>query len=370
MLKRIVPLVAVLAVLVGCLVVPASATVNYNNYISNISVDGANDEVTVIFPGSYTDWAVIRNDIGYHYSSGSSFTSKYDVPDLVSTDIYANILRPVGGLELYNIPNGTTINFLSSIRIDWEVYAYPPITFQRSLVVYYMDASGNLISFDTLDLGIVTSGSNYSSNYYVSECDVTFQINKPNNAYACYFEHRILFTEGTTYTATISGNISDLYLIFSISSLYRLQAESGRTNELLDEVSSQLEANGDKLDEIINGEVEPTPPAGSGSVGDLDDLESGLRDDSQAGLDQGLAMQQSALDIFSQYASAFAVSGLIFNTFANIPFFSFILYISVALGIFGLLVNLGVDASLASSRAKKRDQKQQQKQMIKKSRGK
>lgn len=113
----------------------------------------------------------------------------------------------------------------------------------------------------------------------------------------------------------------------------------------------------DQNDQIINGTVAPDSPDGSDRIDDLDDSEAGLRDDAQDGLNEGMNVVNNALIYIKQYTNAFHCVGAIFSSFAGIPIFTALLYISLALGIFGLLVNLANDVNRATKAKSKTGKK-------------
>lgn len=368
-MKRILFVSLSLILIVSLFVFPALGATNidvidYNNYITDVWVQDGEETINVAFP-----------DTGVWFTSGAdspitSGTFSYMTTSNVNRSIYYDPFRDVHNNILTfrrsDFPTDTVFTFAFSCDTE-NVPKAGYMWFTQ------WDKDGNNLgtvkSSLTLELMIDKEWDTYVT---VKNQSLSFV---PN----CYsFSFMYEFVSSGVPSTTPAGSTvywynyryRDFACQFTIDSIVRQQQLSQTTNSLLTAVEDKLAENGEKLDTIINGDVTPTPPAGGDSVGDLEDVESGLREDSQAGLDDSIAMQQSALQIFQQYSVAFLVVADLFTSFANIPFFSFLLYISVALGIFSLLVNLGVDVSLASDKAKKRDQKHQQRQMIKKSRGK
>lgn len=166
--------------------------------------------------------------------------------------------------------------------------------------------------------------------------------------------------ESDNSTVFIDCRTNLINLVIPYSQLYQLQQQGEKTNQLLQQIDSAMQENGQKLDDVINEQqntnnklddimnntVPSVRPDGQDKVDDLDDAESGLRDDASSGLDEGLGILVDALDILVTYTQAFSALGLIFGYFAGIPFFSALLYISFALGILATI--LGVGLSVAS----------------------
>lgn len=83
----------------------------------------------------------------------------------------------------------------------------------------------------------------------------------------------------------------------------------------------------------------------------LTDLENRLRDFAKTGLQQGKELLENAMAIFEEFAPAFAVVSAIFSLFTNIPFFTFIVSVSLSIGVSGMI--LGFANSVARSFAEK-----------------
>lgn len=356
MIKRILVVSAFLVSLIGLLVFPAGAAgVDYNDLISNIVVDGDNDLVTVSVPSEYMT-ITIYEPATYTYLFADVASSA--TVSLTAEHYYSVVVRAFEfeHLLLNNIPDNTMTAIVFSVD-STSGYETPLLTTMWDF-------------WDSRDVYLSSDLVTHSNTPLYGVFSVDGPLSKPSGAFSgCvslnYSNFSPLFSRDYTF------KVESFDLVFSISSLYRLQQQTGKTNEILTEVEKQLADQGktlddvlgeqqetnDKLDEIINGTVDPSAPAGSGNVGDLDDAEAGLRDDAQSGLDQGIAMQQSALSVFLQYAAAFAVAGDIFGVFADIPFFSFLLYVSVAIGLFALLLNLGLNGISAYERKQHRSKK-------------
>lgn len=348
MTKRILVVSACLMALIGVLVFPAGAAgFDYNDYVTNITVDGDNDIVTVVIPA--VEQTVAYSAAGATFVEGVNGKISFPVTGEVNYDLR---LYPFPDyLDLSNIPDGTTFTMGFHCYLNSGGYDTPTL-----ILAYDYYSNGSYISGSINNLG----KQNVEDVHYYT--GTVLRPTPTANQMGCsmYLYGFVPFNSGT-----VTFKAMDFVMTMTISSLYRLQQQSGKTNEILTEVEKQLADQGktlddvlgeqqetnDKLDEIINGTVDPSAPAGSGTVGDLDDTEAGLRDDAQSGLDQGLEVQQSALDIVLQYASAFACVGWIFNKFADLPFFSGLLYVSMALGIYGTILGVGLSASRTGSRA-------------------
>ena len=344
MIKRILVIASCVALLVCSFALPASATaLDYNDYITNIQVDGDNDIVTVTIPlQGNTQYALYENSNLIGNIFGNEIVGQFKYGN--SYNLYI-MPTPFDSVLLSNIPSGTTVSYDYYITENYPTYNTPIVLFK---VYYYMADGSTIIKSYELDRSPFEWAFPIESTLDIPDGAVSFSTE------VGFLNFSPANDKAVIYVATFG--LKSYTLTMTISSLYRLQQQTGQTNVILKEVEKQLADQGktldevlgaqkdtnDKLDGIINDKVDSTPPSGGGAVGDLDDAEGQIRDDAQSGLDQGLDVQQSALQILQQYWSAFACVGWIFNKFADLPFFSGLLYVSFALGISGSILGLGL----------------------------
>jgi hypothetical protein len=342
-LKRILFISLTIVVLVAFLAFPASAEMlDYTNHIDSIYVSGQNDIVSLRF-----------RDSGVWFAKGDSYfypeSIRFDFSNSPMQIIY-DPFRHKDGTQDYLLRS----DFPNSTPFELSFMALGINDISSAVVhIYQLDESHNVVS--QLDLPVqleIIGGSSPEEVQYRAFTPSNLTFVESCYCFTLFYEFTVLGDGGQPYSYKLYG--PEFVFTFTINSLLRQQMLANRTNNILGAVEDQLAENGQKLDDIINGSVSSTPPSGSGSVGDLDDIEGALRDESQAGLDQGLGMQQSALDVFVQYAAAFGVVKLIFELFSGIPFFTYILYISVAVGIFSVLLNLSFDVRNSFNRKNRR----------------
>lgn len=129
------------------------------------------------------------------------------------------------------------------------------------------------------------------------------------------------------------------------------------TNDKLDDVHGAIDDTNDKLDGITDYEGTPERPDWQDSVDDLEDVEQGALDNVETGMEDADKTFSSALNVISQYAASFAGVTVLFNTFADMPFFSALLSIALSLGIVAAILGIGIDAARSSSRASSKSKK-------------
>lgn len=351
---------AVFAVLAVCstLFVPArAALIDYNDYITNVSVDGDNDLVTITIPADMAYFRITKkNAVGEYKYAGDGFGSfDYKFETDVDYRIWYNPFSYIGdglhGLDLTDIPIGTEITTRFGFNVDSWYMTDTPLLLCR--YYYYEYKETPFLKQQIHKIGNSAEWDNLTDTY--TTIDV-----KGANMLALTFEAQG-FNFPSEYPAPLGVIAYDTVMTLKISSLLRLQQATGKTNQILKQVELQLAEQGktlddirdqndtiiDQNDQIINGQVKPETPDGADRFDDLDDTEAGLRDDSQAGLDTGIEITKNALQIIMQYATAFACAGWIFECFSTLPIFTALLFVSMALGVFGLVVNLAHDVDRA-----------------------
>lgn len=331
----------------------SAAGVDYKDYISNIEVDGHNDLVTITIPASEQYWVFEDLTDGYPPQTFPQGWLDFQGELVEGSDVdyhkYRIQLHPFNGrLNLADIPNNAKYTAGFRFLYSWNTgYETPYVSCNEQ----YYDLSGHWLG--QLQNGVGREPFEANAFYEVSgkiDKDGPYQGGVTGSAASVD-----LFLQLNDFSplsdAWVSFQALDFTMTFTISSLYELQQTQEKTNQLLEAVEYKLEQNGQKLDEIINGEVTPDLPEGSDTVTDLEDAEGSLRDDAQAGLDEGTQLQQNVLEILLEYTGAFAIYSRIVGLFTNIPFFYGLLAVSLALGSVSVILSIGVSAGHTYSKA-------------------
>lgn len=235
-----------------CMVCPTFAEeINYRDYETKVKVDGDNDIVTVEFP---TEW--IRGMIGtrsgtglYKWNGAVLDTYLNSVPDEIRLycapfgTIFSRYTGTYNGryLSLDNIPSDSefTIQFgyggNASSGIAWGSADERFYSVNDTDAEYYFKSVHDL-------------GGEGGTHYY------TFSSTVSTGSGKGWFPMYIFTVESLDdnfYGDHFYLEVTKFQLEISISSLYRLQEQSGITNELLTEVNRQLEEQGKTLDEVL-----------------------------------------------------------------------------------------------------------------------
>lgn len=207
---------------------------DYNDYVTNVVVDGENDVVTVDLPVAETEWQLYSSD-GSRISRSIGFDDFFwyaNPDDLV--DLYVYPFGSHNRMSLSNIPAGTkgTLFFSFDVSASYDV---------SSLVadIYYCDKDGNILRDSHYPL---TLGSNQLSGLYA----IDFELNKASGEVCVML--RISAGDIHVYES-VEVEVTLLYykLQMSILSLYR---EGGLDTALLAEISRQLAEQGKTLDDL------------------------------------------------------------------------------------------------------------------------
>lgn len=340
MLKRIIPLVAILAIIASIFAFPVSADdrvengmtiVDYNDYVSNVQVDGDNDIVTVTLP-PYMYGYIQKDHNGQYMTDGVPLGSLYCFPDDNLTD-YASVYYPGSGitktyLDLANIPDGSSFSTKGKVWIEPNLNGKldASVDVQYYCCIEYFNS--NFVSVGSQRTQI--KGVSYNLGAHVYELPFDGIIEKPENASYCvtFFQFRVVNIDNDGSPIRVWFDFDRPSLKMSISSLYRLQEQSGKTNEL--------------LDKIVNGEVTPEAPEGSGSVGDLDDVEGALKDDTSAGREEAEQIFNESWGLVVAHTAGFLFLSDVIERMIGVGWMRGILTVSLSLGIFAFLVNIAI----------------------------
>lgn len=289
MLKKTIIGLLIIVLLVSMMILPVSAaTFNYNDYIVETAVEGENDILSVSFPTELNRWILAdQHDSAHAMKSYEGVDTAWLNTDWFSgcpNDMFIMVYRPLGNhvLRVDNIPSGSTLTVNFVIDVSTTIADMCFIT-PLYRILYY-DAEGNFLGRSDgiySDEGIV--GGDYSGgvalgNYGTVTFDGSTTISKPDGAvYARFWFYMyadpLKEPEGNKYYFTVRKGGT---FTFSISSLYRLQQSTGQTNELLGDISENIEELpgeiGDVLENQANAEKEQASQEGDSNVGAIVDV--------------------------------------------------------------------------------------------------
>lgn len=268
MLKKTLVFFMAGVLLVGFMSFPASAASNnfldYNDYISNIAVDGDNDLVTITIPLEYSQVFVQESyNGGEFHTVGEAIGGRLDLilhgTEVNSYRVGFYGLSGSNKLIIDDIPNGTTFTQTYSVSAlpDSGIVDTPYYGVYSS----YFNQSGKYIGEKSESLGRV--------DWFLPQ-SVTWVLDKPAGTYAM---NSYVYLRELVYSAadvSVEFVMKPLIIQFSISSLYQLQQETKRTNEILDRVEEELKSQGKTLDSVLEQQEQTNEKLDSlpGEIGD------------------------------------------------------------------------------------------------------
>lgn len=265
--------------LIFVMALPAFAGgLDYNDYVSNVMVDGDNDLVTVSFPTSYAGWVAYEN-LTDKVGEGAGEIQWFSFSTYNQWQIFCNF--PTSRIDVSNIPNGTRVGFGVDLVIQRTTYMPTNQSFEEEVNIVYLLKDGTTTS---QSLGSVTKTRyQYEFTYEISLTTTDFPLEIPNNADSMYLEIKIRSHAGNVGSWTCKCTAQYFDMEMKISSLYRQQQLTGKTNKLLDEVNRQLEEQGRTMNDILNGTPEQNESANNsaGILGDKGDQLGDLADSIQ-----------------------------------------------------------------------------------------
>lgn len=318
----------------GCISVSASTSsvdgrtvVNYLDYVKGYDLTYAGD-----------GWAFIRFDDsmftsykqdvnGYAESLSGSRLWNLKIPNDDAFTSFAVSQIPGGSvnntfLELSNIPTGSRFQihaFADILNID---------TFQSEFLVSinsgvtYYDSNFNKIS-DHISEQVTYS---FDTSERFSQL-VEIALNIPDNATYCSLYTRCNFAIGRT---------NDVDLDF-----LELSFQFSEPNLKISTSYTQI---------IIQSIIQAKPPAGAGTIIDLDEMEDILNGSTGDGKEQAEELFETAPEVIEQYLSGFLFLNAVFSSFLASNWLSSVLIVSLSLGLFAYIVNAAGSAGQAIER--------------------
>ena len=338
-MKRILILICVASIVVSLFAFNAFGAetsdngfnvIDYNDYITNLKVDGDNDIVTVIFPDDM--YSTTQTDInGTSYGRGVLSGNLYMIANDSQSNVNACINCPggaVGGnyLDLSNIPDGSIFSTKNKVSLnEHNSYIDFELTY-HSRIAYFDEKFSWIKNQSSSPINI-----RYEEDVWDYELTYEIAINKPDNAKYCftYFFFDVWAHSLYDEISVISYEFEKPKLTMSISSLYRLQEQTGKTNQILG-----------NIEDAINGEATPVAPENSESVGDLSDLEDSLTQDTEQGREEAEIVFNESSDIVLSHIQGFFFLGMVIEWIFGVGWLRGVLTVSLSFGIFAFIVNI------------------------------
>lgn len=325
MRKLILLVCAVL--LVALMALPASAAIlSWEQYIYSYD----EDSVTCVIPAanSYiTAWNKPGGTV-VKETHAASLTWSFPANSQPCFQVW-----PMGAnnrMTLDDIPDGTLLEYTIT-------YNYSATALYGNLISYiaYYDADFNQVSSTILDSGAQTLPKTFNISHTMD-----FPADAKYFTVWCYLQGWTTLTAANAYGIVCS----DLRFTMDIEYLPDDSAILNGINNKLDGIGDQI---GDINDSINSG---PNSPDGSDIFEDFEQTEDQIMDSVSGGLADIPDLFTDIATNWREYSSAFLAYIRIFEAFAGVSIIPLLLRFSLAFGVVGILVNLGVEGAINADR--------------------
>ncbi len=232
-------------------------------------------------------------------------------------------------------------------------YSQPVISEFKTLQVKFEDSNGNLAVSEIQDCPTVTE-----DNKQWSWCTVpATQIAKISDVHRIWIEYT--FDQPYDYTKPEAQTVG---CILGSQALVTIEDPSteeilGAIDQMKNDITGSIEESTDK---ITNGwDPDPVKPEGSESVDEMEDLEDQIMDGSQAGIDSGNEVLDGFDGALANFRGGFLFLIGIFNLLFENTWLTYVLQVSLALGLIGFILNLVPSIGAKLSRDERRAERRQ-----------
>lgn len=272
-------------VLILCMVVSVDAAVLDPFAMGSITVDGDNEIVHVDFPSTDIFWRSYQDNVLTKTGFGETF--QITLQEKAIDNNYTETL--LFGNNNYFPTSGVTADSMINADLLWGVSA--PGVSQTFQLLYKL----NLRTFDenmnTIAVHVIEENQFDYPTSLGSIMDIPWNVSfsggllKGAAYYNLYVTWDFASINDESVTTSISLSMqSALSLDIPYSQLWMLREQGAQTNKLLNEIDKQMQANGEKLDQIMNGNQADQDAANdfennsSNQGGQLDDANDALND--------------------------------------------------------------------------------------------
>lgn len=340
-MKRTILIISIFAVIISCFCFSVGATsskefLDYNDFLESVTVVGEEDLVTWSFPLSFysCDTYNITTKQYQTIKQSNSMTASFVAGNQYRVSFYSPYLA------IDNIPSNT------SISAQFELDLTRVLGDNKALLnvgASYFDENGNFIKQVNGSMREVGLETGLYTDMIVSR-DIAGAV-----GVQIFYQFNYYVVD---YSGTATISLVDSEFSCAISSLYRENALNNKQNKLLSAIEDQLEQNGAKLDQIIDGSVDSVAPDGADKVGDLSGLEDNLMNDSQQGFDEADYIFNNAPGFVALYSSGFLFMSAVIEHIYSAGWLSGILTVSLSLGLFAFIANIASNVFKSSITSK------------------
>ena len=375
MLKtKIISLVLVALILIGVPVLASAAIYDpYQN--GSVTIDGENEIVSVDLALGNMFWQAYRNGTRFSTSYGQSISYSTKMADFDNEHVVCWVFGNDYYLEVAGIPSDSLIDCHMIFGI---IVGNASQTFDALGNLFLKTYDSNYQLIDNISVANDMIDNGIDAVVFDMTCEIPSVLLKGATYWRLDFTAEVndVANESDTTIISVTCGSTDVSIEIPYSSVYQLQQQGEKTNQLLDQIDKQMAANGEKLDDVIaqgqaNGEklddvyneqqqtnekldqiagatVSPDRPGGSDVLDDYYDAEEQLWLSVSGGAQQADQIVLGASNVLARLAPSFVVVASMCNTlWQRAPFWD-LLYVSLAIGVVASILGLGVFASRRS----------------------
>ena len=373
LIKKFIIFAVLFSFVFPCFCVTSSAEdLSWKDYIKEVDVEAGT--VTVSLPATPSTFVVSPSGLQdqifpYVDYMLYTFESYEETGREYSLQISPN---PADHLFLGNVPDGTEINIYLDIRsVSYPdgntVNGLPTIPVWNFTVdrynanLFYYDEAGEILRVESMDFDeYYWAGDDPEELSTISTFWVIHDLNDPLGNFDSdeYFQsahsmRTTYFFEGMRFSTTeeVKISISSFEILFYMDSLI---SSDGEYSEILEVILASLARYGKTVD-LMTGDIIPIAPDQQVAIDSVADYETDLNHIADQGLLMGGQLFTDGLAFISSISPCILACSTLIDKFIDISPFRNLLVVSISLGSFALLLNLGIYILKSHSKSKGRD---------------
>ena len=272
MLKtKIISLVLVALILIGVPVLASAAIYDpYQN--GSVTIDGENEIVSVDLALGNMFWQAYRNGTRFSTSYGQSISYSTKMADFDNEHVVCWVFGNDYYLEVAGIPSDSLIDCHMIFGI---IVGNASQTFDALGNLFLKTYDSNYQLIDNISVANDMIDNGIDAVVFDMTCEIPSVLLKGATYWRLDFTAEIndVANESDTTIISVTCGSTDVSIEIPYSSVYQLQQQGEKTNQLLDQIDKQMAANGEKLDDVIE--------QGQINAGKLDDVNQNLDDVNQ-----------------------------------------------------------------------------------------
>lgn len=324
-MKRFIPIFLCLCVCISVFAFSASAEVvdgwnilRADDFVSHYIFDEGNGGGFAVFkvPDYYCAIGMV-DMYGYHYLPNGVFSGSVSSNTGDGSRLELSLCSP-GGYINHTLLDVSTIHSGAVLEVEYDEYYFRTsnqdyVTVTPSFNIRYFDSNFNEITYQSaIGSNISVDNRGVSGGFLLR-----LELDVPDNAmyYGIYFTFDCLVDRGWDTTVSLSFTLSN----------------------------PQIHMQTTYYNAIINSIINSRPPAGSDSIGSVDDAEDALKDSAGIGSDIADDIFNESSGVILAHVNAFLFLSNVIERMVSVGWLRGILIISLSLGLLGFIANFAIE---------------------------